>query len=77
MAKGKGQRDQEVERGPERIDRLPGELDSAMYTGTDEGEPTPGPAELGPPAERDEALEVFREVDELIEEQSEGEPQAG
>lgn len=77
MEKGKGQHDQEAERGPERIERLPGELDSAMYTGTDEGEPAPGPAELGPLPERDEALEVFREVDELIEEQSEGEPQAG
>lgn len=66
------------EEGPERIERLPGELDSAMYTGTDEGEPTPGPAEMGPPANRDEALEVFKAMDEEIAAREEsGEEQAG
>jgi len=56
---------------------LPGELESAMYTGTSDGEPAPGPAELGPLPDREEVLEVFQEADRLIAEQSEAEPQAG
>lgn len=70
-------RDSDQEAGPERIERLPGELDSAMYTGTDEGEPTPGPEELGPLPEREEALEVFQRADELLEAREEDEEQAG
>jgi len=77
MANTRGRNTQEPETGPERIERLPGELESAMYTGTSDGEPAPGPAELGPLPDREEVLEVFQEADRLIAEQSEAEPQAG
>ena len=67
---------QAEEEGPERIERLPGEMESAMYTGADEGEPTPGPEELGPLPDREEAIEAFERMDEAIEEREEG-PQTG
>lgn len=65
-------RDRGEEReGPERIERLPGEMESAMYSGSDEGEPAPGPEELGPLPDREEALRAFQRMDELA-----GEPEA-
>lgn len=57
---------EEEEEGPERIERLPGEMESAMYSGSDEGEPTPGPEELGPLPDRREALKVLERADEII-----------
>ncbi len=58
------------EEGPARIERLPGEMDSAMYSGSDEGEPTPGPEELGPLPDREEAVKAFERMDRAIEEGS-------
>ncbi|NLC56552.1 MAG: hypothetical protein GX774_06930 [Armatimonadetes bacterium] len=57
--------EQEREAGPERIERLPGEMESAMYSGTDD-EPPLFPEEVGPPADRQEAIEAFERADEVI-----------
>ncbi|MBI3947598.1 MAG: hypothetical protein HY321_16885 [Armatimonadetes bacterium] len=62
---------QDEERGPERIERLPGEMESAMYSGSDEGEPAPGQEEIGPLPTRAETLEVFDRVEQIIEERQE------
>lgn len=66
----------EREEGPERIERLPGEIESAMYSGTDD-EPPFFQEEVGPPAGREEAEEIFERLDEAIAEAEEGPEQAG